>query len=86
MALFLVSRMDRTNYDEYDAIVVRAGDEATALKIATNGEEDRYGDEPDEFFWEPDFRGFERDGSNLTVERVADSGTDRVVLKSFNAG
>jgi hypothetical protein len=83
MGLFLVSRTDSTGYDEYDAIVVGAGDEATALKIATNGEEERYGDD---VYWDADFSGFERDGSNLTVERLQSRGPAGVVIKSFNAG
>ncbi|MDH6625761.1 regulation of enolase protein 1 (concanavalin A-like superfamily) [Streptomyces sp. LBL] len=82
MALFLVSRTDRHDYDEYDAIVVRAGDEATALKIATNGT-DPFGDGE---FWDEDFPGFKRDGSNLTVEPLSSDGTDGAVIKSFNAG
>ncbi|WP_432157791.1 MULTISPECIES: hypothetical protein [unclassified Streptomyces] len=83
MALFLVSRTDHTDYDEYEAIVVRAGDEATALKIATNGAEEFYDDYA---FWDPDFRGFKRDGSNLTVERLENDGPAGVVIKSFRAG
>ncbi|MFB7919376.1 hypothetical protein [Streptomyces sp. NPDC056061] len=83
MALFLVSRTDHTHYDEHDAIVVRAGDEKTALKIATNGEEERYGDH---VWWDADFAGFQRDGSNLTVERLESRGPAGVILKSFKAG
>ncbi|MDX2575924.1 hypothetical protein PV332_10570 [Streptomyces scabiei] len=82
MALFLVSRTDRVDYEEHDAIVVRAGDEATAMKIATNGT-DPYGDGE---FWDADFNGFKRDGSNLTVERLESGGPDGVILKSFRAG
>ncbi|MEW1551388.1 hypothetical protein [Streptomyces tsukubensis] len=82
MALFLVSRTDRTDYDEYDAIVVRAGDESTALKIATHGEEKHYGESA---YWSPDFPGFDRDGVNLTVERLESRGPAGLILKSFNA-
>lgn len=83
MALFLVSRTDPASYDEYDAVVLRAGDEATALKIATNGDDYAYGDQTS---WEPDFLGFERDGSNLTVERLEARGPAGLILSSFNAG
>ncbi|MER5501345.1 hypothetical protein ABT096_29650 [Streptomyces sp. NPDC002561] len=83
MALFLVSRTDRTDYDEHDAIVVRAGDEKTALKIATNGTEERYGVFT---YWDADFSGFQRDGSNLAVERLESRGPAGVILKSFRAG
>ncbi|GAA0641461.1 hypothetical protein GCM10009548_02080 [Streptomyces malaysiensis subsp. malaysiensis] len=83
MALYLVSRTDHHDYDEYDAIVVRAGDEATALKIATNGEEETYGDD---VYWDADFQGFERDGSNLIAERIDVRGPSELVLASFNAG
>ncbi|WP_406161033.1 hypothetical protein [Streptomyces canus] len=83
MALFLVSRTDRHDYDEYDAIVVRAGDESTALKIATNGEEERYGDH---VYWDAAFSGFQRDGSNLRVEELVSEGPEGVVIKSFHAG
>lgn len=81
MALFLVSRTDTAGYDEYDAIVVRAGNEATALKIATNGESIAAGT-----YWLADFDGFERDGSNLKVERLETRGPAGLVLGSFNAG
>ncbi|MFF4478711.1 hypothetical protein ACFY1A_17075 [Streptomyces sp. NPDC001520] len=84
MALYLVSRTDRHDYDEYDAIVVRAGDEATALKIATNGTEHERTDGSKR--WDSDFEGFERDGSNLTVERLESRGPAGRVLASFNAG
>ncbi|KUF18840.1 hypothetical protein [Streptomyces silvensis] len=83
MALFLVSRTDGGGYDEYDAIVVRAGDEATALKIATNGKQR---EKLDGSFWDPDFPGFERDGSNLTVEKLASRGPQDVLITSYNAG
>lgn len=83
MALFLVSRTDRTDYDEYDAIVVRAGDEATALKIATNGNQRS---KMDGSYWDADFVGFQRDGSNLRVEELSSDGPEGVILKSFRAG
>lgn len=79
MALFLVSRTDRIEYGEYEAIVVRAGDEATALKISTNGK-DPFGDGE---FWDADFNGFRQDGSNLTVEALSSDGPDGVILKSY---
>ncbi|MEU1074324.1 MULTISPECIES: hypothetical protein [unclassified Streptomyces] len=83
MALFLVSRTDPTEYDEYDAIVVRAGNEATARRIATNGTEERYGNT---VYWDADFDGFQRDGSNLIVNELVSDGPAGVILKSFNAG
>lgn len=79
MPLYLVSRTDGHDYDEYDAIVVRAGNEATALKIATHGDEDECG-------YTRSFNGFERSGSNLTVERLESRGPAGLVLASFNAG
>ncbi|GAA1064707.1 hypothetical protein [Streptomyces asiaticus] len=84
MALYLVSRTDRHDYDEYDAIVVRAGDESTALKIATSGTEFCRGDGSKR--WDPDFEGFKRDGSNLMVERLESRGPAGLILASFNAG
>lgn len=83
MALYLVSRTDTVRYDEYEAVVVRAGSADTALKIATHGEEERFGDD---VWWEPDFSGFQRDGSNLTVERLDTRGPAGLVLASVNAG
>ncbi|MEV0444039.1 hypothetical protein AB0I46_34495 [Streptomyces spectabilis] len=83
MALFLVSRTDHCDCDEYDAIVVRAGDEATALKVATNG---RQREKLDGFYWDPDFEGFRRDGSNLAVEKLESRGSAGVILSSFYAG
>ncbi|WP_369147078.1 hypothetical protein [Streptomyces sp. R44] len=83
MALWLVSRTDDTDYDETRAIVVRAGSEATALRIATKGYLGEYGDDK---WWVADFRGFERDGSNLTVERLEARGPVGLILCDFKAG
>ncbi|MEU7039816.1 hypothetical protein AB0A77_02005 [Streptomyces varsoviensis] len=70
MAFYLVSRTDRHDWDEYNAVVVRAGSTATAMKIATHG----------------DFSGFRPDGSNLKVELLDARGPAGLVLASFNAG
>lgn len=82
MALFLVSRTDDVGYDEHDAIVVRAGNEATALKIAMHGIEEEYGGRQ----YVNRFSGFAADGSNLEVERLEARGPAELVLASFNAG
>ncbi|MFI9123849.1 hypothetical protein ACIGW0_31410 [Streptomyces bikiniensis] len=86
MALWLVSRTDDTDYDEYSAIVVRAADEETARRIATHGEERASRWHADGVYWEPAFLGFERDGSNLTVERLGARGPAGLILASFRAG
>jgi hypothetical protein len=83
MALFLVSRTDNVDWDEHRAIVVRAGDEATALKIATNGDEYPL---DGRIYWDAHFEGFERDGSNLVVERIDGRGPAGLILADFKAG
>lgn len=83
MALYKVSRTDGCRYDEYDAIVVRAPSENEALKIATSGDEERYGIYVE---WDSRFPGFKRDGSNLKAEMILSAGPAGFVLGSFNAG
>jgi hypothetical protein len=84
MPFYKVSRTDGCRYDEFDAVVVRAASEDEALKYATDGDEEHYGDDYTE--WDPRFRGFERDGSNLKVEKLSARGPVGTVLASFNAG
>lgn len=84
MALYKVSRTDGHDYDEYSAVIVRAASEDEALKVATDGTEETYGDDYTQ--WDPRFAGFERDGSNLRVEKLSARGPVGTVLASFHAG
>ncbi|MFJ9213029.1 hypothetical protein [Streptomyces sp. NPDC102264] len=83
MALYKVIRTEGCQYDEYDAIVVRSTSEKAALKIATSGDEKRYGSHVE---WDAQFSGFNRDGSNLTAEMILSAGPAGLILGSFNAG
>lgn len=78
MALYLITRTDSVDYDEYDSIVVRAANEKAAMKMAT---EQRDG--PHHY---AEFEGFAWDGSNLKIEHVDARGKAEVILSSFNAG
>ncbi|MEO3974397.1 hypothetical protein [Streptomyces sp. CAU 1734] len=84
MGLYKVSRTDRHDYDEYDAIVVRAASGDEALSIATSRDREEW--DFSRQFEEPTFRGFRLDGSNLTVEPVDADGAPGLILGSFNAG
>ena len=74
--IYLITRTDRTDYDEYDGIVVRASSEDEALSVVRKT--DRYGDS--------EFRGFRPDGTNAKVALVPEDGDVEVILSSFCAG
>ncbi|MGI5404159.1 hypothetical protein ACQEVG_32855 [Streptomyces sp. CA-135486] len=83
MPLYKVSRTDRVDYDEFDAVVVRASNETAALEVALV---QPAGDEVASWNVGRPMRGFMADGSNATVERVVEDGPTEIVLGSFNAG
>lgn len=84
MKIWLVSRNDSVDYDEYDAKVVRAATEAEALFIASRDE-----------YWDGDAKTMVMDLEkkddafpidDVTVEEVVAEGEPSVILASFNAG
>ncbi|WP_326812124.1 hypothetical protein [Streptomyces scopuliridis] len=79
MPIFKVVRTDRTDYDEYDEVIVRAGNESDALNLVlTSTGHWLYDGKP--------MSGFRADESNASVERVVEDGPSEIILGSFNAG
>lgn len=79
MPLYEVSRTDSTDYDEYDAVVVRASNETDALNVVLTS--------PGHWLYDgKPMRGFRADGSNASVERIVEDGPTEIILGSFNAG
>jgi hypothetical protein len=77
--IFKVVRTDGHDYDEYDEVIVRAGNESEALTVVlTSPGHWLYDGEP--------MRGFKADGSNASVERVVEDGSAGIIAASFNAG
>ncbi len=88
MNLYLITRTDGHDYDEYDAILVRASDPVAALGMLAR--------KPDP--WHPwqghvcnsyctdEYSGFKADGSNAKVEEVPLDGAPGLIVGSFNAG
>jgi hypothetical protein len=77
--VFRVKRTDHVDYDEYDEVIVRAGNESEALTLVlTSPGHWLYDGEP--------MRGFRADGSNADVERVVEDGPAGLILGSFHAG
>lgn len=92
MKLFLVSRPDAADWDEYDSFVVVAGNEQEARFTHPSGDE-RWDPDVDEWrrgetTWERSF-AWPIAPSVLTVEEIGEASPDRkpgVILASFNAG
>lgn len=82
MNIYMVERTDgRVGYDEYDAFIVAAEDEADAVKFHPNGDEQV---EPD-----PPYGSWPADRVTFSVKLIGEAapGIERgVVLASFNAG
>ncbi|WP_328967933.1 hypothetical protein [Streptomyces sp. NBC_00239] len=79
MSIFKVGRTDGHDYDEYDAVIVRAGNETGALELVLTS--------PGHWLYDgKPMRGFKADGSNATVTRVVEDGPAEIVLSSYNAG
>jgi hypothetical protein len=75
--LYLVSRTDEVDYDEHDAIVVRAESKERAVALATHQETF------DNVTWAK-YSGMRAD--NVKVTEVTTEGDEEVILASFNAG
>ncbi|MCM2391741.1 hypothetical protein [Streptomyces albipurpureus] len=89
MALYKVSRTDTVDYDEHEAVVVRAESSKDALAFVTRIEtgEGRSAISGKAFTWsDPAYRGFLADGSNAKVTRIRGRGEPGEILASFNAG
>lgn len=78
MKLWILSRTDRVDYDEYDAFVVLAKDEASARKLAA--EED-----PNPTYCD---RGYDwADSKHVKCEQISlRTAKAQVLLGSYNAG
>jgi hypothetical protein len=72
MALYLITRTDHAEYEEFDEVFVRASSEKAALALVCGY--DDFGGEI--------YRGFRADGSNAQVEEVPVRGGDEVLLTS----
>lgn len=84
MNLYLITRTDRHDYDEYDSLVVRASDPEAALAML-KGKCDC--DDPGQHrLWCGEYLGFRADGSNAKVEEIPLDGEPGLILGSFNAG
>lgn len=78
MALYLITRTDDTDYDEYTEVVVRAGSEKEALALVCRADPS---DPRDELY-----RGFRIDGSNAQAEKIRATGDAEVIVSSYRAG
>lgn len=72
MKLYLLSRTDDIDYDQYDAILVRAKNEEEARKLAA----EHAGGTPWDG-WTPE---------NIKCEIVSNKGVAEVIIGSYNAG
>lgn len=79
MRIWLVERTDAVDYDEFDAFVVRASDEAEAVRVVW----DEYGGGTITLLGA---RTLERLAANVTVTPVPDAGKAGIILDSFCAG
>lgn len=88
MKLYMVSRTDRSDYDQYSDVVVRAKDAEAAKQIVlTSGEFWDWDDEDGDYSGCPKpcpMSGFT--DHNITVEPLPVAGAPGVVLGSFHAG
>lgn len=75
MNLYKIDRTDRTDWDEYDSIVVRASSEEEALSMLKS--------KTSQF---EEFSGMKSDGSNVTIAQLTYAGKPGLVIGSFNAG
>jgi hypothetical protein len=77
--IFKVARTEHTDYDEYDEVIVRAGNESDALELVLT--------QPGHWLYDgKPMHGFRADGSNASVERLVEDGPAEILLGSFNAG
>lgn len=73
--IYLVTRTDDTDWDETQALVVRATSDQDAMRVALSSRWD--GGVP---------YGFRVDGSNLKIEQVDPDASPGLVLESFIRG
>jgi len=84
MKLYLISRTDNWGYDDFDAFVVAAENEESALEFHPIGRKD-YLDEED-ISW-GHYSGW-TSKENIKVEYIGESNSlvEKVIISSFNAG
>lgn len=78
MKLYKVERTDRPDYDEHDAVVVRADSPEHALSLVCRPLATTE--------WGGLIRGFRMDGSNAETTEIPADGPAEVILSSFLAG
>ena len=86
MRLYLISRTDDIDYDEYDSFVVVAESEKSALEWHPNGQKINYS--LDEEHIEYDYCHSWTSKENLKIECIGESNSqeEKVIISSFNAG
>jgi hypothetical protein len=85
--LYLITRTDRHDYDEYDAILVRASDPVAALgMLARELDSWTHKGHACRNYCTEEYSGFRADGSNAKVEEVPLDGPPALIVGSFNAG
>ena len=87
MKLYMITRVDATDYDEYDKLIVRAESEAEALELlklpcAFTGWNRHACDD----YCLALYPGFKADGSNAVVKELIAEGIPRVIMSSFRPG
>lgn len=88
MKIYLVSRIDDWDYEEYKSFVVAAENEENALEFHPNGEKLKnltdYEDIRDDGIYYCEWTSKE----NLKIEYIGESNSleEKVILASFNAG
>ena len=82
MKLYLLSRTDRTSYDEYDSFVVAAESEGRALEFYPRGHKST----EDEDYWH--WYGGLTTKEYVKIECIGESNSseEKVIIASFRAG
>lgn len=84
MNLYKITRTDGHDYDEYDALVVRASDPEAALAMLRS-ECNCYWDSGHASWCDRDvYNGFRADGSNAEVEEIPLDGEPGLIIGSFS--
>ena len=75
MKLYLVTRTDEWDWDEYNGFVIRAVNEENALELAHKFA-DEY-DNPEDYTFRPD---------NTKIVEITNEGLEEIILESFIGG
>ncbi|MFB7919375.1 hypothetical protein [Streptomyces sp. NPDC056061] len=76
--LYLVSRTDAVDWNEYHDVVVRAHSSEEALRMVTRGFTSADG-------WQYKFIGYCADGSNASVQQISTDGDPAIICEEFIA-